>query len=144
MNIAGKNVRPMWRHIQHYYKCYAMWYVNILYNDIIILHITLIEKLWNVDPPLFSAWSTYEPISSLEMLTIVNTLLLTYILDEVDFTPSLYNVYLMSFGFPMTLRFNVWLCPSIISKSCVVFILNSGLTVSKIFKTNDALKQKKR
>jgi hypothetical protein len=77
LNIAGKNVRPIWRHIQHYYKCYAMLYVNILYNDIIILHITLIEKLWNVDPPLFSAWSAYEPISSLEMLTIVNTLLLT-------------------------------------------------------------------
>jgi hypothetical protein len=45
-------------------------YVNILYNDIVILHITLIEKLWNVDPPLFSAWSTYEPMSSLEMFTI--------------------------------------------------------------------------
>ena len=84
-----------------------MLYANILYNDIIILHITLIEKLWNVDPPLFSAWSTYEPISSLEMLTIVNTLLLTKILDEVDSTPSLYNVYFMSLGFPMTLRFNV-------------------------------------
>jgi hypothetical protein len=53
------------------------FHVNILYIDNIILHITLIEKLWNVDPPLFSAWSTYEPISSLEMFTIINTLLLT-------------------------------------------------------------------
>jgi len=86
---AIKNHKP----INLYLNILEVIFQCLIYRDNInILHVTLIEKLWFLDPSVFSALSAYDPASALIMLDISNIPLLTDTEEEVYITPSFIKV----------------------------------------------------